>query len=794
MGATRSVAETLLATLQTSMVNEMCSKWGFESELEDLKVTVSDTSKVLLDSEARQELDEETRMSIRKLKDAVYDADDLFDELLTVANQRKGRLRNDKLTEKVRDFFSVNNSLSITAHAMSQWVKNIMYQLGSLASSHTNFRFEADNQLTKEGRDEICSEFDVRNVVVGRENDMNAIIDLVLDSNLKDDVSFITIVGDRGLGKTTLAQLVYNDRRIRTEFPLRLWVDVLNGDRGKFEANAILGKILESSGRFYTDVDELLQLETPHQLGGKKYLLVLDDVWVEDYHKWVILRNFLMLGVGGSKIIISTYSEETTRVVGSEHTYELKGLSEENSWRLFKLVAFAKGIEHEGEPELVALGKKIVEECCGVPLVIKEVGSLLFGQDISKWRLFAKKELATFDDKEDDMIMETLKLSYHNLESPLKSCLSYCALFPDGFSIDKKKLVGLWMAQGYIVPLDGQSMEEAGEDYLSTLLQRCMLQCIERNEYGEVVSCKIHSRIHDAAFEFVTQETICVVGSIANNSLGDNIRHVHQVGCECSESCFPNKIKIRSYLHQIVDVSFPPLDKFLSSLMCLRALDLHDLNIKILPESIGKLIHLRYLDLSHNNLKRLPNSITKLYNLQTLNLDGCTNFQELPRDLGKLVNLMSLNIHDCHGMYIASGMDKLTCLHELTAFEVAGECFFEEDSSSEDDSSSSRKQLFGMLKDLKPLTNLRGSISISIPENYKNVDDDHSLDGSREGYLGGMEHLNDVSMSFRDDYCHEVSVTHEALLENLQPHPNLKGIETLALSWFDTYKVAYRTP
>ncbi|KAL2927612.1 Disease resistance protein RGA2 [Bienertia sinuspersici] len=763
MSTMRSVAETLLTALQSSMVKEVCSKWCFESELKDLIDTVSDVGSVLCAVEANRELAVETQEWVQKLKDAVYNADDLFDEILTVAAQTKGRFhRNNKLPDKVRGFFSDNR--------MSSCVENIRNHLGNSCISHSNLGFEVDYQIIREGVGDIHSRINARNdVIVGRKDDMNAVIDLLFDTNLKDGVSFITIEGVRGLGKTALAQLVYRDQRVEDEFPLRLWVQFSNGDEGRLSANEILGKILEAAGRFYTEIDDLLNIELTEQLRGKKYLIVLDDVCGKDQEEWLALRKFLMFSVGGSRIIVTTCSTDTTRAIGNEHRYELKGLSKENSWRLLEMTTFGNGQKHVIHPELA----EIFEMCEGFPPAIKELGSLISSHDISKLSLSEEHALATNDeaDKTTNLIIPD------NFETQLKSCLSYCALFPKDFIIDKKMLLDLWMAQGYVVPLDdGQSMVDAAEEYLSILLLRSLLQPVKWDEYGEVVSCKVHTLMHDVSLDVGAQE-ICVVDSIVDN-VTNHVLHLHHIGNECSESSFP-KSRIRTYIHGLFDRSFPPLENLVSSWICLRALDLHQLNIKVLPESISKLLHLRYLNLSHNNFKTLPNSITKLHNLQTLNLEG-SSLEQLPWDIYKLVNLSSLNITDCRGMFsMPRGMDKLTCLHTLTAFEVSEVSTSEEECSSEDDSSSNREEAMGMLKDLKALTNLRGSISISIPVEYKDVNNNQILEGSGSGgYLGGMEHLKEVSVDFRGhEYGDELAINHEDLLEKLQPHPNLKGVQ-----------------
>ncbi|KAL2927628.1 Disease resistance protein RGA2 [Bienertia sinuspersici] len=422
--------------------------------------SVAETLSVLCAVEANRELAVETQEWVQKLKDAVYNADDLFDEILTVAAQTKGRFhRNNKLPDK-----------------------------GGVGDIHS--RINARND-----------------VIVGRKDDMNAVIDLLFDTNLKDGVSFITIEGVRGLGKTALAQLVYRDQRVEDEFPLRLWVQFSNGDEGRLSANEILGKILEAAGRFYTEIDDLLNIELTEQLRGKKYLIVLDDVCGKDQEEWLALRKFLMFSVGGSRIIVTTCSTDTTRAIGNEHRYEFERIVQR------EFVAFVR----------------------------------------------------------DDYF---------------------------------------W---------DGQ-------------------------KHGEVVSCKVHTLMHDVSLDVGAQE-ICVVDSIVDN-VTNHVLHLHHIGNEC--------------------------------------------------------------------------------------------------------------------------MDKLTCLHTLTAFEVSEVSTSEEECSSEDDSSSNREEAMGMLKDLKALTNLRGSISISIPE---------------------------VSVDFRGhEYGDELAINHEDLLEKLAALILISRGTTVGISRYEFYKVVIQSP
>ncbi|KMT15887.1 hypothetical protein BVRB_3g055750 [Beta vulgaris subsp. vulgaris] len=107
-----SIAEKLMEAIGSEMIKEICDLWGYKSQLEELKDNVSTIKKVLLDvAEAKRELSNEEQDFTEKLKDAVYDADDLFDELHTLAElqQLKPLSKRGKFFEKVRCFFSSKN-------------------------------------------------------------------------------------------------------------------------------------------------------------------------------------------------------------------------------------------------------------------------------------------------------------------------------------------------------------------------------------------------------------------------------------------------------------------------------------------------------------------------------------------------------------------------------------------------------------------------------------------------------------------------------------------------------------
>ena len=213
-------------------------------------------------------------------------------------------------------------------------------------------------------------------------------------------------------------------------------------------------------------------------------LLVLDDVWNDDFQKWDQLRTLLMVGAKGSKILVTTRSRKVASTMGIDRFhFSLKGLTENQSWNLFSKIAFEEQKERM-YPNLVEIGKEIVNMCNGVPLIIKTLGAILrYKTDESSWLSIGNNEnLLLLKGGNNDRVLSVLKLSYDDLSFHLKQCFAYCAIFPKDHEIEKKLLVQLWMAQGYIQTSD------VGNQYFEELLARSLLEEV-RKDACDNISC-----------------------------------------------------------------------------------------------------------------------------------------------------------------------------------------------------------------------------------------------------------------------------------------------------------------
>ncbi|PPS15839.1 hypothetical protein GOBAR_AA04735 [Gossypium barbadense] len=384
--------------------------------LKKLKPTLMSVKAVLDDAENKQITNPNVKSWTDELKDAVYDADDLLDEISTEALRNK--IESEYQTTPMKQVSSFFSSFYPFKDGTQSKLEEILGTLDNLLNQKQILGLKESYEGEKAFQITPATSLVDESDVYGRDDEKEEIMKLLDPQNLSENqIAVIPIVGMGGLGKTTLAQLIYNDPIADKWFDRKAWVCISE----EFDAFKVAKTILEEIKCSCDGNQNLnqLQLKLKEQLSGKKYLIFLDDVWNKNYFHWKELASPFTFGAKNSKIIVTTRDENVAVIMRNAPTYRLDVLSDDDCWKLFAKHAF-DGSSPTKHPDLMAIGEAIVKRCGSLPLAAKVLGGLLRCKpDADECNKILH---SNFWDIPNDAtnILPALTLSYHYLPSHLK--------------------------------------------------------------------------------------------------------------------------------------------------------------------------------------------------------------------------------------------------------------------------------------------------------------------------------------------------------------------------------------
>ncbi|XP_011011369.1 PREDICTED: disease resistance protein RGA2-like isoform X6 [Populus euphratica] len=665
------IAKSLLGKLGSFAVQEFRLACGLQDDLARLEERLKAINAVLSDAEKQQSKNERIRLWLHMLRKVFYDAEDVLDEIECETLQRQVVKTKGSTSRKVQHFFTSSNRIAFRLR-MGHNIKKIIERLAEISALKSDFNLseqaiDCSHVLHEETG--MNRSFDSFSGLIRRDEDKERIINLLIPPFKVGDAHprVLPIVGMGGLGKTSLAKSVGDAEIVERHFQLKMEVCVSDD----FSLKQVIQKIIKSAtGERCADLDEgELQKKLEEILNGRKYLLLLDDVWNEDAKKWLLLKPVLSKGADGSKIIVTTRSQRVAEIMGTVPAYNLSHLGKEDCLLLFCKCAFKEG-QMALYPNLIGIGKEIVAKCKQVPLAVINLGTQLYGKiDETEWKSVRDSEKW---EEEGDVILPALKISYQRLPTHLKRCFLYCSVFPKDYQFGDCILVQFWMAHGLILQSanPNENLEDVGLRYVRELISRCFFQDYE--DCIVIAYFKMHDLIHDLAASLAQNEFSII--SSQNHQISESSRHLSVLD---SNSFFHQTLnKFSNEFDHVRSIVFADsiagptcktdFEKCLSGFKYLRSLELMDPSeFEVFPERIGALKHLRYLYLVVNTeMKRLPKSIFKLPNLQALVAAG-EGLEELPEDVRHMISLRFLLLFTQQKRLPEGGIGCLECLQTL---------------------------------------------------------------------------------------------------------------------------------
>ncbi|XP_019258527.1 PREDICTED: putative late blight resistance protein homolog R1A-10 [Nicotiana attenuata] len=422
-----------------------------------------------------------------------------------------------------------------------------------------------------------------------------------------------------------------------------------------------------------SSIDQLLE-NVYKKLKLKRYLIVLDDIW--SIEAWDLVRRSFPDDENGSRIMITTRLLEVADYASNDCLpHPIPFLNVEDSWKLLCNKVFVK---EDCPPQLEEIGKKMAEQCRGLPLSVVVIAGVLsnINRTCDDWKKVAENVNSNIGST-SEQCLEILALSYNYLPCNLKACFHYIGVFLKNTEIPADRLIKIWVAEGFLKTNIHKKPEQVAEECLEDLVGRSLIMVSRRRATGKIRTCRIHdllrllclregktekffhviNKCDDVSSEGMEfQRRLCLYReALQNKNLSlekGNFDSIHTILCLDERHVFLEE----SLRYKTISCCF----------QLLRVLDVQIIYFSKFPHEITQLVHLRYL--ACTTCTAVPASISNLLNLQTLIVISFASQISLPLDIWNLPNLR----HLCPGgmyMPVPPKSQNLLCLENLQTLD-----------------------------------------------------------------------------------------------------------------------------
>ncbi|CAN1169365.1 Disease resistance protein RPM1 [Linum perenne] len=677
-GAAYGAVTFLLTKIESLVSREYGLLAGIDKAVEELRREFQTIQAFLQEADARGQTNEQVRVWVSQVRDLAYDIEDALDMFTFHTSVRSFHLYPEFLQLKKR-------------HSVAVLIQEINAKLSGVRATRERYRqlgtSPAPSLADVASQESFTTHFNrvaplFETGPLGIERSVTELTAWARFGEPRLRVRFV--VGMGGLGKTLLAKQVFEAAKRSFEFDCWGWIQISRSQSKEQVLWTMLKRLFESRHEpippeFHTiNVVQLME-KLANFLNEKKYIIVFDDLWNRDI--WESIKCALPTG-NHSRIIITTRRGDIAHFCSydqSTEVYDLKPLTSSKSQELF----FRKAFPSTGEcpsSGLLDWARKFLTQCEGWPLGIVTIGKVVskIEQTSDAWRQLHDSLGSEMENGgRISSITRVLSASYSDLPYYLKYCLLYFSVFPEHYSIKRRRLIRMWISEGLVKEETGKTPEEVGHNYLEELTQRNLVLVNEVDFDGRIKTCRVHRLLHKIIVSISKEENFCRTSSEETELNYERVRRlsVRKSRTGLLGTSFPCARSF--FVFEIEDLTYSKSQSILSCFSILKVLDLEGAPLEKFPTAILNLVLLKYLSLRNTSIRRLPRSISKLQNLETLDLKQ-TFVTSVPAKIFRLrklrhlliyhysIGIYNVTIDSVQGFRASSSIGKLASLQKLT--------------------------------------------------------------------------------------------------------------------------------